>query len=406
MNNSRSSHATLPSASSQEQNSNSSPRSQNFTVPASFQASFAAKMQDHATKRGGSSDNLAGTSTYKAPVHESGVHSRLDHEQEFMIYPSHAGGPQQGRNGYMYLNSKYGNSNTMSVDYNESNGNYGAMDYIREICSGFYASCQDFLTSFPRWVKISASVFAALWLILAVSHRNYHRSQSSNGKGDSGGSGDTDNDNNTGNSTISARNQNVVMHNCVGVGNYYFGDYVFEFEKHSYQIVGIVPSSDVQNADTGHAMLNFFDGLIHARMRCLNGHIGYLAVIDSEDENTFIASKIFEYSKLSETNNTSVAKVWLGGNDMNDSKEFQWLSANSESDGLVFWKYNQQVSGVYSNFGVRDDQSQNESSKRHCVYMHVAYNSSTNGIWWDENCYKRILSFAVIAYDTLLVPEL
>ena len=401
-----------PSVGSNEGDSN-----RNFTA---FQANFAAKIQDHTAKRSGSLGNLAGSSmpsangsathgftnnTYKAPMHED----EISQQHDFTVYPTHTGGPNRnGKNGYMYLNnqqSKFDNAHTMSVDYNLSNtaymhDEYGALDYLRELCNDFCGSCQDFVASLPRWFKLGASAFMFLWICIVLAHRHYHNSQNSNNS-----KGDSDNTDNGGNgsnnTTISTRNKNVLSHNCVDVGNYYFGDAVLEYNGHSYQIVGF-SGEDSDISETGSTMLSFFDGLLHARMRCLNGHNGYLAVIDSEEENSFIASKVFEYSKRSESNSTTVARVWLGGNDMNNSGEFQWLSANSDSDGKVFWRYRQNVSGVFSNFGTRDDQPQNNSD-RHCVYMHVTKDAMTNGLWWDNNCYVRI-GVAVIEYDALLVP--
>lgn len=394
---------TPPAISSHIQSSNHS----------NFQANFEAKMQHHASKR----DYRSSAVNYMAPMHESDADVKEEEYEQFSIHPSAAsssGRNHQSGGGYMYLsqNSEVQDQEKLYDGIRSSShvnsayagaGDYTVSRYLKESILECCVSFKKCFGALPRWLKLFTGTFGALWLfVVVVRHKSTHKgSNSSNGDDNGGG------DSNSNSTNISSRNLNAMMHNCIDVGDYYFGDKVVEYEGHSYQMIGIV-NKDSYNHE--HSRLSFFESLIQARMRCLNGNVGYLTVIDDQDENDFVANYIrselekYNDSETSNSTNTTVTKLWLGGNDMTNSGDFQWLSTNSKSDGLVFWNSGQEVSGVYNNFDTNSTQNAAKSElNRSCVYMQVTGDNSTSGLWFEESCHNKI-DLAIIEYDGLLTP--
>jgi len=364
--------------------------------------------QHHKTNHHSNSSSIGApiNMSYAPPVHQE---QGQQQEQQFTVYPSNANNRNYNNSSYTYVGSGDGRAHDaykqgamLEQEGSGSNNNYTTMDYIKEVGDECFDSCRANVNALPRWVRLGVGAFLCLWVLIVLGEHYYgssHGENSSPSKGDSSNNSDDDNNNNNGgdDSSVSTRNHNAMLHNCAAVGNYYFGDPVFEYNGHSYQLIGDIVHYNITNPHG--AGFSFFDALAHSRSRCVGGKPGYLASIESEEENAFLANKVKEVLKKDE--NVSLGEhgidVWLGGNDMTNSANFEWLSGNAKSDGTVFWKYRQAVSGVYSNFGVRADTVGGEN----CVRMRVADSTAQ---WWDESCYKK-LAFAFVEYDAMLVPN-
>mmetsp|Transcript_36042 Transcript_36042/g.70918 ORF Transcript_36042/g.70918 Transcript_36042/m.70918 type:complete len:350 (+) Transcript_36042:91-1140(+) len=172
---------------------------------------------------------------------------------------------------------------------------------------------------------------------------------------------------------------------CSKVGDYYFGDTLFVYGGHTYQLVG-----------SPGASLSFFDALQLARMRCIGGYPGYLAAIDSEAENSFLAEMLLSKTRL------AAADAWIGGNDMTSKGVYQWLSSASRMDGKVFWNKNSQMQGprpnVYHNFAEGEPKTGGTGgvAEKHCLFLHGQ--GTNRGPWWSESCY-RSLQYAIIEFN-------
>eukprot|EP00588_Corethron_pennatum_P003223 CAMPEP_0194285042 /NCGR_PEP_ID=MMETSP0169-20130528/29205_1 /TAXON_ID=218684 /ORGANISM="Corethron pennatum, Strain L29A3" /LENGTH=346 /DNA_ID=CAMNT_0039031061 /DNA_START=44 /DNA_END=1084 /DNA_ORIENTATION=+ len=172
---------------------------------------------------------------------------------------------------------------------------------------------------------------------------------------------------------------------CAKVGDYYFGDTLFTYGGHTYQLVG-----------SPGASLSFFDALQLARMRCVGGYPGYLAAIDSEAENAFLAEMLLSKTRL------AAADAWIGGNDMVSKGVYQWLSSASRMDGKVFWNKKSQLQGprpnVYHNFAENEPQTGGAGgvAEKHCLFLHGQ--GANKGPWWSESCY-RSLQYAIIEFN-------
>jgi len=384
---------------------NASTAASRLSSSSSFHANFAATMQRHQNMN--NTMNMGGDG-YSPPVHEQ--HQRRSGSEDFKVHPVH--GTQHGRptssnsDGYLYLDQEevhvQDSHNKYSMPLNSVHGTgnghgYNMRDFIGDLCKDFCDTAKNVLDALPRWFKIGFATFSIIWFAMVVSR--YGHAEKGEPKGDNGGSSSHDS-----NSTYvpSARTMNVLSHNCKDVGTYNFGDPVFEFDGHSYQIIG-------RKGFAASDGFNFFDAMIQARMRCVGGHIGYVAAIESEGEQATIADMLTkEISKYNSTwyqNETSfLGKAWLGANDMDGSGDMQCLTPNSKNDGRIFWKSKQEVNGVYSNFGTEDVNRTIPDESKNCVVMHMTNNTDTNGLWLTSNCYHRHW-FAVIEYDGLLTPE-
>uniref|UniRef100_A0A7S2JV82 C-type lectin domain-containing protein n=1 Tax=Leptocylindrus danicus TaxID=163516 RepID=A0A7S2JV82_9STRA len=367
-------------------------------------AASASGLSHHPTNLATPSIGAPINMSYAPPVHEG--QQQLQQEQQFTVYPTNTDKRNYNNSSsYTYIGSGDGDAYKQGamLEQEGNNNNYTTMDYIKEVGDDCFDSCRANVNALPRWVKLGVGAFLCLWVMIVLGE-HYHDSSSkgqnsSPSKGDSSKNSDDDNNNNSNDdSSVSMRNHNAMLHNCAAVGNYYFGDPVFEYNGHSYQLIGDIVHYNITNPHG--AGFSFFDALNHARSRCVGGKPGYLASIESEEENVFLAGKVKEVLNKQDANvslDEHGIDVWLGGNDMTNSANFEWLSANSKSDGTVFWKYRQAVSGVYSNFGVRADTVGGEN----CVRMRVADSTAQ---WWDESCYKK-LAFAFVEFDSMLVPN-
>lgn len=390
--------------------SNNSPGGMNMNMNNS--TPMVGTHSTHSTFTNNSNVGHMTSMSYAPPVHtttqQQGGSDGGTAEQQFTVYPSSNNkGTTYNNKSYTYIGS--GSSGSGDDPYkqgallmeqdNANNNSYTTMDYLKEVGSECFDSCHANVSASPRWVKMGVGAFLCLWVLIVLGEHHYEKhhqnSSSSPSKGDDSGGGNSDNSG----SSSSTRNHNAMLHDCAAVGNYYFGDPVFEFNGHSYQLIGDIVHYNITNPHGGG--FSFFDALAHSRSRCVGGKPGYLASIESEEENTFLANKVREVlnsagNNVSSLDDHNTINVWLGGNDMTNSANFEWLSANAKSDGTVFWKYRQPVSGVYSNFGINT----NSSGGTNCVRMRVA---DATAQWMDESCYKK-LAFAFVEYDAMLVP--
>ncbi|KAH8047619.1 hypothetical protein JL720_16040 [Aureococcus anophagefferens] len=143
-----------------------------------------------------------------------------------------------------------------------------------------------------------------------------------------------------------------------------YGDDVFEFDGHHYQVVG---GNWVQETWRGAEQ--------DAWGRCYGG-AGYLATIDSAEENDFLLRKMTTHHGYAHGN-----EAWIGATDMTNEGEFAWLDGYMGS--TVFWQYGGPVKGLYSNFKDGEPDENGEEDR-------VCFDG--NGGWNDNSCYKRLQS--------------
>lgn len=156
-------------------------------------------------------------------------------------------------------------------------------------------------------------------------------------------------------------------HRCEIYGDRLYGDIVYEFEGHSYQLIG-----------GNWAKLMWREAEQDAWGRCYKNSPGYLASIDSADENNFLQGILLGHPgyKFGDV-------AWIGGNDMTNEGTFEWIDGylaktifegpGAEKDAFTNW-----APGEPNNNGEEDCVSFNPSGK-----------------WNDENCYKENQFFFV-----------
>jgi len=145
--------------------------------------------------------------------------------------------------------------------------------------------------------------------------------------------------------------------------------------------------------------------------RCHNGNPGYLAAIQSKAENDFILSLV----KGSHTynQNTKEKWAWIGGMDMKEEGNFEWVTGASSTDGLVFWSGGSPINGgaaVQGQYNLFENSANgystsanepNSSGEEDCVAMRCGHQQSqgtTDGTWNDENCYHG-KQFFIVEFD-------
>lgn len=147
-----------------------------------------------------------------------------------------------------------------------------------------------------------------------------------------------------------------------------YGDDVFEYGGHHYQIVG-----------GNWAKMTWRSSESDAWGRCYDKAPGYLASIGSSEENDFLTAKMVSHHGFA-----SGDEAWIGATDMSSEGTFAWLDGYLRAN--VFWTNSGPVAGTYSNFGPGEP---NENGEEDCV------SSGADGKWNDQSCYKQMQYFFV-----------
>jgi hypothetical protein len=161
------------------------------------------------------------------------------------------------------------------------------------------------------------------------------------------------------------------MDRCAYMGEALYGDPVFSYEGHHYQIIG-----------GNWAQITWRQAEMDAWGRCFGGVPGYLATVDDAAENAFLLGKMLSHQGFASGN-----AAWIGANDMTNEGSFQWLDGFMGSE--VFYRDGAPVNGKYSNFAEGEP---DEDGEEDCVTMY------SSGQWNDDSCYKR-RQFFFVEYD-------
>mmetsp|Transcript_15651 Transcript_15651/g.31909 ORF Transcript_15651/g.31909 Transcript_15651/m.31909 type:complete len:306 (+) Transcript_15651:53-970(+) len=232
-------------------------------------------------------------------------------------------------------------------------------------------------------VKIGIAVSSFVLLIVIIVN-------ASSGGGGGSGSGGYSGPTRAGGSGI----------NCAGMQDMLFGEPVTAHNGHYYQLIG-----------GSFASLTWMDAFHDAVHRCHNGHTGYLASIQSMEENNFILQLIKESKTY--LNGAGDKFCWLGAIDMNTEGTFEWVTGNSHTDGVVFWTGGSPNNGgapVNGQFDYFENSANgfttganepNSNGEEDCVAMrggHKMTGGTTDGTWNDVACYSRI-NYFVVEFD-------
>ena len=111
------------------------------------------------------------------------------------------------------------------------------------------------------------------------------------------------------------------------MGEALYGDPVYEYNGHHYQIVG-----------GNWAQITWRQAEMDAWGRCFGGVPGYLATVDDAAENAF-------YWEDARPPGLRVGNAgWIGANDMTNEGTFEWL--DGFKGGTVFYRDGQPVAGL------------------------------------------------------------
>ena len=211
-----------------------------------------------------------------------------------------------------------------------------------------------YLMSFVGFV-IACSAMSKVNGIAATRNGNGPNKPGPDGRGKGGGGG----------------KQSHWMDRCQYMGEALYGDPVYEYNGHHYQIVG-----------GNWAQITWRQAEMDAWGRCFNGVPGYLATVDEAAENAFLLGKMLAHKGFASGN-----AGWIGANDMSNEGTFEWL--DGFKGGTVFYRDGQPVAGAYSNFAEGEP---DENGEEDCVEMYAT------GQWNDDSCYKR-RQFFFVEYD-------
>ena len=184
---------------------------------------------------------------------------------------------------------------------------------------------------------------------------------------------------------------------CTNMPDMLFGADPIEHNGHYYQLVG-----------GSFASMTWFESLLDATHRCHNGHTGYLATIESKEENDFLLRTMkADYMHFHTTGHND---AWIGGTDMQAEGDFEWFTDNKKTDGKKFWTGGDPINGgkpvskVFSNFenslNGGSAHEPNSNGEEDCVAFQGGHNKdiapgTTDGMWNDAACYSRIPYFIV-----------
>lgn len=162
--------------------------------------------------------------------------------------------------------------------------------------------------------------------------------------------------------------ENHWLSRCQYVGAALYGDDVFAYNGHHYQIIG-----------GNWVKMTWKAAEMDAWSRCYNGKPGYLASVDDAAENAFLVAKMTGHGGFAHGD-----QGWIGANDMQSEGTFAWLDGFMA--GTEFYKDGAPLPGKYSNFAEGEP---NENGEEDCVLMDAA------GLWNDDSCYKQKQFFFV-----------
>ena len=129
-------------------------------------------------------------------------------------------------------------------------------------------------------------------------------------------------------------------------------DFQFTFNGHTYDVIT--------------SALNWVDASTAAQNRTINGEPGYLARIDSAEENEEIFDRLMNNTNAADFVQTSAADgggsgyVWIGASDIQTEGKWLWVR-----DGMQFWQGNSTGSAVgalYNNWGNEPDDSSGQDA--------------------------------------------
>jgi len=105
-----------------------------------------------------------------------------------------------------------------------------------------------------------------------------------------------------------------------------------------------------ENGDGGYQVIGYQHAHItwpmayaDATSRCYNGYQGYLAIIGSEWENSYVTS-------LLQTAGFDNKAAWIGATDMEDEETFVWVGYGKAETGVIFYQNGEPYNGAYNNF--------------------------------------------------------
>lgn len=157
---------------------------------------------------------------------------------------------------------------------------------------------------------------------------------------------------------------------CSYAGDLLYGADIFEYEGHHYQILG------------GHwAQITWPSAQQDAWYRCYKGTPGYLASINSENENEFLREHLRANGGFVQGDS-----AWIGGNDMTNEGSFEWVDGYN---AMTIFSGPGSSAGAYSNWMTGEPNSNGDED---CVMF------NSEGEWNDDNCYKG-LPFFIVEYD-------
>ena len=172
-------------------------------------------------------------------------------------------------------------------------------------------------------------------------------------------------------------------------------DLVFEHGGHTYKLVETPATWD--------------DAKAAAEAMTLAGEPGYLARIDSADENDLILATMSARLSPAQLANTipddgsEASFVWLGGSD--EQREGRWVWTNN---GDPFWQgdFNgQAIGGRYTNWGIQPD---NAGGNENALAMGLAawpepfYDLGATGQWNDLEASNELVY--LVEFDTVVEP--
>mmetsp|Transcript_11598 Transcript_11598/g.24398 ORF Transcript_11598/g.24398 Transcript_11598/m.24398 type:complete len:275 (-) Transcript_11598:329-1153(-) len=168
-------------------------------------------------------------------------------------------------------------------------------------------------------------------------------------------------------------------------GDLTWGDDIFSFDGHHYQVVG---SKD--------AVTNWRQAAQDANSRCYQGSRGYLVNIDSEDENDFIFAKLLMRPGFVSNEHDA----WIGATDMKNEGAVSWVGPKELVNGVKFWEggvNGKAIDGRYNNWAKNSGGTQiepNANGSEDCVEMRGG-----GGHWNDKNCYQPN-EFFIVEFGT------
>lgn len=157
---------------------------------------------------------------------------------------------------------------------------------------------------------------------------------------------------------------------CRNAGDLLYGTDIIEYKGHHYQILG-----------GNWAQITWHSAQQDAWYRCYKGSPGYLASINSADENEYLAQHLRDNDGFVQGDS-----AWIGGNDMTNEGSFEWVDGYA---AMTIFSGPGSNPDTYSNWMTGEPNSNGDED---CVTI------NSEGLWNDNNCYKG-LAFFIVEYD-------